>query len=159
MLKFVLLALVLGIAAFAAYVRFAPSDPARWHIDIAAPGFVPPAGWATFCPAPGSPQFMTFSSPDPLQTLADIADNWPRTSRLAGSVEEGRITWVTRSRILWFPDYATAARVQTPDGPQVCIVSRQRFGSGDGGVNALKLRNWLMRAFGSAEPPVLTWRA
>jgi hypothetical protein len=151
----VIVLLLLGVVA---YVRFAPSDPARWHIDIAAPGFVPPNGWASFCPSPGSRDYTTFTSADPLQTLADIVDSWPRTTRLAGSVEEGRITWVTRSRILFFPDYATAARIETPDGPRVCIVSRQRFGREDMDVNATKLRLWLMRAFGADEPPVLAWR-
>lgn len=156
MLKIILVGVVFAIIALLAYVRFAPSDPSRWHIDIAAPDFAPPANWAAFCPSPGSRESMTGT--DPLTTLAEIADSWPRTSRLAGSVEEGRITWVTRSRFLSFPDYATAARIQTSDGPQVCIVSRQRFGSEDMGINAVKLQSWLMRAFGWDEPPQLAWK-
>jgi hypothetical protein len=157
MLKIILLIIGIGVLGLLAYVRFSPSDPARWHIDIAAPDFVPPANWAAFCPLPGSRDFVTVNNP--LAVLADIADSWPRTTRVAGSVEEGRITWVTRSRILWFPDYATAALVQTADGPQVCIVSRQRFGSEDMGVNTVKVQGWLMRAFGFIEPPALNWKA
>lgn len=155
MLKFILVVLVLGIAGLLAYVRFAPSDPARWHIDIAAADFVPSAKWAAFCPSPGSPDFVAGAG---LAKLAEVAEATPRTIRLAGSVEEGRVTWVTRSRIFGFPDYATAATVETTGGPQLCIISRQRFGSEDGGVNAAKLQSWLMAANGYAEPPMLVWK-
>ena len=151
----VVMFLVLGVDA---YIRLAPSDPARWHIDIAAPGFVPPSGWAAFCPGPGSREVVTFTSGDPLAIFAAVVDASPRTTRLAGSVEEGRITWITRSQIFGFPDYATAALIETADGPQVCVVSRQRFGSEDGGVNARRLESWLMASHGFQEPPRLGWR-
>ena len=154
-LKFVLVGVVLAIAAVLAYVRFAPSDPARWHVDIAAADFVPPVRWAAFCPSPGSREFVSGST---LAKLADVAEATPRTTRLAGSVAEGRITWITRSRLFGFPDYATAATIGTTDGPQLCIVSRQRFGSEDGGVNAAKLQSWLIAANGYPEPPALAWK-
>lgn len=155
MIRTILFVLLVAVAGLLAYVRLAPSDPARWHIDIAAADFVPPAGWAAFCPAPGTREFITGSS---LASLAAVADAWPRTTRLAGSVEEGRITWITRSRLFGFPDYATAAMVDTSDGPQLCIVSRQRFGAQDGGVNAAKLQAWLMAANGYLEEPALRWK-
>lgn len=157
MLKIILVVVVLGVAGLLVYIRLAPSDPARWHIDIAAADFIPPAHWAAYCPDPARQTFATFTAVAPLARLADIADSWPRTTRVAGSVEDGRITWLTRSRILGFPDYATAAQIQTPNGPAVCIVSRQRFGTEDGGVNAARLRGWLMRAFGADAPPELVW--
>ena len=155
MLKLIIAGLVLAMAALVAYVRLAPSDPADWHVDIAAAGYVPPANWAAFCPSPDTRDFVSGST---LAKLAEVAEATPRTTRLAGSVEEGRITWITRSRLFGFPDYATAATIETTAGPQMCIVSRQRFGSEDAGVNAARLQGWLMAANGYAEPPALVWK-
>ena len=60
----------------------------------------------------------------------------PRTIRLAGRAEDGRITWVSRSFLIGFPDFVTAQTTQTQQGTRLDIVSRQRFGDGDEGVNA-----------------------
>jgi hypothetical protein len=43
-----------------------------------------------------------------LARLDEIALATPRTTRLAGSPDEGRITWITRSALWGFPDYTTA---------------------------------------------------
>jgi len=129
-----------AIAAFAAYVRLAPSDPARWHVAPVAEG---PAGsvlagngWASLLLAPDSG-----TPADLLARLDAVVLASPRSTRLAGSVEEGRITWVTRSKLWGFPDYTTAEA--RPDG--LHIHARIRFGGGDLGVNAARLRAWLLR--------------
>ena len=72
-----------------------------------------------------------------------IATATPRTHRLAGSPEAGRITWITRSRLWGFPDYTTAQVTQTPTGPRLDIHARLRFGRSDMGVNAARLHAWL----------------
>jgi len=80
--------------------------------------------------------------PDPAAALARldaIAMASPRTRRLAGSPAEGRITWISRSRLWGFPDYTTAEA--TPG--RLVIHARQRFGSDDWGVNAARLQDWL----------------
>ncbi|MCB6177296.1 DUF1499 domain-containing protein [Rhodobacter sp. Har01] len=135
--------LILASLAFAAYVRLAPSDPARWHVPLAAGAdtdpwdqVVPMEGAAALrlSPAKGAPA-------DLLTRLDTIALATPRTTRLAGSPEEGRITWVTRSRLWGFPDYTTAEA--RPDG--LYIHARLRFGKSDMGVNAARLTDWLSR--------------
>lgn len=140
-----LLALALiFLLGLAAYIRLAPSDPAVWHVDpvpaIAAD--VPSGqvqqqeGGATLVipTSRGAPS-------DILARLDSVALATPRTTRLAGSPGEGRITWITRSALWGFPDYTTA---QTePDG--LYIHARLRFGSSDLGVNAARLRDWLAR--------------
>ena len=139
MTRLLLVALALLVAGGAGYVRLAPSDPARWHVPPAGaegpPGeIVPVKGGAT----------LHLTSADPAMELAAldaIALTTPRTTRLAGNPAEGRITWITRSRLWGFPDYTTAE--VTPDG--LVIWSRQRFGSNDWGVNALRLEIWLAR--------------
>jgi hypothetical protein len=81
---------------------------------------------------------------DLLARLDAVALATPRTTRLAGSVSEGRITWVTRSAVWGFPDYTTAeARA---DG--LYLQARLRFGREDMGVNAARLRDWLARLQG-----------
>lgn len=152
-LGIVVLIAILGLMA---YVRLAPSDPAVWHVDMTAPGFAPASNWRAFCPRPGD---RNAPSEDPVALLARldaIALAAPRTTRLAGSPAEGRITWITRSLILGFPDYTTAQVIPDPTGPRLCILARQRFGSGDGGVNAARLRNWAQQLLGLNEPPDLT---
>ena len=63
----------------------------------------------------------------------------PRTQHLAGTVEEGMVTYITRSLVFGFPDYTTA-RLQ---GDRIEIHSRLRFGQSDMGVNAARLESWL----------------
>lgn len=129
--------LLAALVAFAAYVRLAPSDPGRWHVAPLAEG-----PWGEVVAAEGAASLrLGPDRGDPAALLARldaIALATPRTLRLAGSVEEGRITWVTRSALWGFPDYTTAeARA---DG--LHVQARLRFGRGDMGVNAARLRDW-----------------
>ena len=81
-----------------------------------------------------------------LTRLDEIALATPRTTRLAGSPEEGRITWVTRSALWGFPDYTTAqAMTHDVATSGVTLFARSRFGREDLGVNAARLRDWLSR--------------
>ncbi|MFN3577151.1 MAG: DUF1499 domain-containing protein [Tabrizicola sp.] len=134
-----------GLAAGAAWVRLAPVDPARWHADLGVPGPAPDRG-VLVCLAPDR------LAGDPARALARldaIARATPRTERLAGSVGEGHVTWVTRSRLMGFPDFTTAQIL--PDRG-LCLYARQRFGEYDWGVNAQRLEDWqaaLMGAEGS----------
>lgn len=140
----VLLALA-ALVAGAAWVRLAPVDPARWHADLGAPGFSPDGG-VLVCLAPDQ------QAGDPAGTLARlevIARATPRTEQIAGSVGEGHVTWMTRSRLVGFPDFTTAQIL--PDRG-LCLFARQRFGSYDWGVNAKRLEDWqaaLLAAEGS----------
>ena len=143
-LAVVLLIIILGLLA---YVRFAPSDPAIWHVAVATTAPATPGqcidkialvakGARATCLLAGNPQ-------DVLAKLDATAMATPRTSRLAGLPIDARITWVSRSRLMGFPDYITAEVSQAPAGTRLDIFSRQRFGNGDGGVNAARLHDWL----------------
>ena len=113
------------------YVRVAPSDPARWHVS--------PQG-ATRDMATGVVR-VAETGPDGLERLDRIARSAPRTHVLAGSVDEGMITYVTRSRVFGFPDYTTAQQV----GGSLHIHGRLRFGRADFGVNRARVDGWLTR--------------
>jgi hypothetical protein len=145
------LALLAALAALAAYMRLAPIDPGRWHADLAAPGFTPEG--AAFCPEAGSRDVIAGG----LDAIARVAETWPRTRLIAGSLEEGRMTWVTRSRIFGFPDFTTAQIVRKGGEDMVCLAARQGYGAADFGVNPHRLGAWLMTAQGLPEPPPLRW--
>ena len=58
-----------------------------------------------------------------------------RTQVVVGSVDEGRVSYVTRSKAVGFPDYTT---VEAADG-QIKIYARLRFGRSDFGVNRARV--------------------
>lgn len=123
--------IVLALAVvIAGYVRLAPSDPVRWHRM--------PEGEVSRDMAHGVLRVVE-TGPDGLARLDTVARATPRTKVLAGSVEEGMVTYVTRSAVFGFPDYATAAQV----GDTLKIYSRLRFGRSDSGVNKARVEDWL----------------
>jgi hypothetical protein len=139
----------LGLIAF---VRLSPSDPAVWHVDLAAPGFAPGNG-QVFCIGPGGRYTPAEPMEAVLARLDAVALATPRTERLAGSVAEGRITWITRTALIGYPDYTTA---EIMPGPGLCVFGRQRFGSKDWGVNAARIGGWMQAVLGLVETPDMT---
>ncbi len=145
--------LAIGFVGLIAYIRLAPADPAAWHVDLAAAGFRPPAHAAVFCIGPGNRYGPVADATALLAQLDAIATATPRTKRMAGSAEAGRITWVTRSAIMGYPDYTTA---QVMPGPGLCILGRQRFGREDLGVNAARIGGWAQDLLELPAPPAMT---
>lgn len=146
-----ILLLIIGLTvALMVWMRLSPIDAARWHIDITAPNYTPPGNAAAFC-RPDTER-VSFRAED-LEGLDAIAIAWPRTTRIAGSVAEGHITWVTRSRLMAYPDFTTA---QIKDDG-LCVIARQGVGREDMGVNAARLGAWLQQLGGLNEAPDLRW--
>ena len=137
-------ALALLVLGFALYVRLAPSDPARWHVAPAAAT----RDDCTVEQGEGDARaacLLAIPAPEVLARLDAIAMATPRTTRLAGSPEDGRITWITRSALWGFPDYTTAEAAPDGTGTRLTVHARLRFGRSDMGVNAARLRDWLPR--------------
>ncbi|GAA6207616.1 hypothetical protein NBRC116601_09090 [Cognatishimia sp. WU-CL00825] len=125
------LAGLVGLLVLAlAYVRFAPSRAEIWHVGPASVQAQALAGGAVRI-VPGSAQTLA--------VLQDIILAEPHTKVLAGAVSDGMITFVTRSKLLGFPDYTT---LQTTDKGLV-VYGRLRFGKSDFGVNAARLDRWV----------------
>ncbi|RBI75159.1 DUF1499 domain-containing protein [Roseovarius sp. TE539] len=124
-----ILVLFLGVAA---YVRLAPTDPETWH---RMPGGI------TNRDLEGGAMRIVGAGENGLSRLDAIIRDTPRTKLLAGSVDEGKITYVTRSVLFGFPDYTTVRL----SGPQIEIYGRLRFGRSDLGVNAARIDGWLER--------------
>ena len=125
MLIWVLVVLALGMFA---YIRLAPVDTARWHQPIVGDSDKTFAGGAMRVVAAG---------PDGLKRVDAAARALPRTVVIAGSVEQGRVTYMTRSKVVGFPDFTTVEQ----DGDTLRLYARLRFGRRDFGVNAARLRN------------------
>ena len=125
----VLIMLAMGAAL---YVRLAPSDPARWH---SMPEMVSNGDFRD-----GAARVVK-AGENGLARLDRIIRDTPRTQVLAGSVQQGMVTYVTRSRVFGFPDYTTVRQ----DGEMLEIYARLRFGRSDLGVNADRVDRWLGR--------------
>ncbi len=130
MIAWILLA---AVAAMLAYIRLAPSDVDRWHRPIEA------RESKTF---EGGAIRVIDARPDTLTRVNEAATDLPRTQVLAGSVAEGRVTYVTRSRLMGFPDYTTVEQ----QGDTVKLYARLRFGRSDMGVNAARLERLVKAA-------------
>ncbi|MEM9228808.1 MAG: DUF1499 domain-containing protein [Pseudomonadota bacterium] len=150
------LIILLGILALGGYLAYTVQtvthDPAVWHVD---PLEVPPSD------TPNSfriaiPEFT--EHPVDLQapiyavdaiTLSRAFDTFvigqPRVERVAGTPEEGWLTYVQRTPQLQLPDYISARFYNLEDTGQstLAIYSRSRFGYGDLGVNGARVRAWL----------------
>ena len=123
----VLLAALIGVGL---YVRLAPSDPGVWH---AMPDEMEDVDMD------GGAKRVVEAGQGALARLHAIALATPRTQVLAGSVDDGKITYVTRSRVFGFPDYTTV--MQSED--TLKIHARLRFGKFDLGVNAARVDAWI----------------
>ena len=145
MLKYFVLLGVVLVAAGIAWVRLAPSDPARWHVD---PLSAEPPGDSGVLLTPdaaggGAPVYEV-----PAEELLAAFDRFvteqPRVTRLAGGAGEGRVTYVARTKWVGFPDYVTVEAVPLgEDRATLAILSRQRFGQSDLGVNRKRVQGWL----------------
>jgi hypothetical protein len=127
--RLIALALLIAVAGMLAFIRLAPSEPMRWH---QMPGAITDRDFDGGA--------MRRAGGD-LAALDAIIRDTPRTRVLAGSVAEGMVTYVTRSRVFGFPDYTTVRQ----DGEMLEIYARLRFGRSDLGVNAARVDRWLGR--------------
>ena len=136
-MKLIFWALILIVVGGLAWIRLAPSDPAVWHVDPKVTADQDLAGGVRRrIPAEDG----TFA------TLDRIILATPRTEVLAGSVEEGKVTYITRSQWMGFTDYTTVMK----DADVLELFARQRFGQSDLGVNKARVEGWLDR-LGSQE--------
>jgi uncharacterized protein (DUF1499 family) len=112
------------------YIRLAPSDPEAWH---QLPEFAENKDFKK------GVMRIVQAAPAGLAQIDSIARSTPNTIVLAGSVEDGMITYVTRTPLFGFPDYTTIQQ----DGDDLKIYARLRFGRSDMGVNRKRIENWL----------------
>ncbi|SLN29913.1 hypothetical protein ROJ8625_01334 [Roseivivax jejudonensis] len=129
--------IIVVVIAGLAWIRFAPSDPDTWHVD--------PQVTADQDLANGVRRRIP-AGEDTLERLHAIVLATPRTELLTGGPEDGRATYVTRSKWMGFPDYTTIERKDDV----IELWARARFGQSDLGVNRDRVEGWLQQ-IGTAE--------
>lgn len=122
--------LLAAIIAGLGFVRLAPSDPLDWNTQ---PELSEDKEFR------GGVFRVVRTGPDGLERFHRIASHAPRTSVLAGGPDDGMVTYITRTQVLGFPDYTTAAQ----DGDLLKVYARLRFGRSDLGANRERINTWL----------------
>jgi hypothetical protein len=134
LISFALGALAVVAAALALYIRFAPNDPARWHVDPVA------------VPDPTQPMFARADRvlPDPPEVvavrLAQVAAADGADVLAGGGLHT---TWVSRTRLMRYPDFTSVRLEPAEGGTRLVAFARSRFGGNDWGVNRARLDRWL----------------
>jgi uncharacterized protein (DUF1499 family) len=143
-------AVLAAAAALSLAIRLAPDDPARWHVDPAtAPGTGHPNAnrvlpEAAAGPADSRAPVYAVPAAELAAAFDRMAQDQPRTARLAGGPDSLHATYVQRSRVWGFPDYVSVRFYELPGGRStLALWSRARYGRGDLGVNAARARAWL----------------
>ena len=148
LLVWIAVILVIAFVALAVTMRGVSDEAEMWHVD---PATTERTGRPNdYLAAPdGTTQAPTdrlFAPREMAKTdLLYLFDALvrPQADVLAGSVDEGHITYVQRSAVLGFPDYITVKTVETEKGAGLIIWSRSRFGYSDLGVNKKRIDGWL----------------
>lgn len=74
--------------------------------------------------------------------LVEVIATSPRTTSLAGRVEDGHVSFVTRTRVMGFPDVTNVLRTERG----LAIRGHLVVGKGDMGVNRRRIEGWLDEA-------------
>lgn len=125
--------LLLIIGGVMLYIRLAPSDPARWHVDPLS------------APDPATPNFarlnlMLTAPPDTVAARLSAHAEAEGGQRLAG--DDRHATWLMRTPLMGYPDFVSVRLIPEAGGTRIVALSRSRFGHGDHGVNAARLARW-----------------
>lgn len=145
---------LVALIAVAGFMRMVPDEPADWHADPATAErtgqandyLVAPTG-ATAA-APDRVARVHGAEPRDLLFQLDSVARPAGARAIAGSVEEGWITYVQRSAIFGFPDYISVKAVPVEGGSALIIWSRSRYGQSDWGVNKARVDGWLTQLGG-----------
>ncbi|SMX22021.1 DUF1499 domain-containing protein [Boseongicola aestuarii] len=135
-----LIAIVVIVILGLGWIRFSPTDIDAFHVDPAIANDPGPRGHKVIGLA--APHFQ--GDPDTvLEALIRVARSEPRVRRLDGSVDEGMITFVARSKWIGFRDYITFKAVSEGSQTKLAAISRSRYEIGsDWGVNRERLERW-----------------
>lgn len=141
-LRMIIWGVLFVVVAAMAYVRLAPVVPEEWHQQAYPSGMGAKPGAKSFVwrePVAGDEEAR-------LRALAEVISATPRTQVVAGSVDAGQVTFVTRSQVFGFPDFTTIGiyqgLVEEGDIRYLEVYGRARFGRSDLGVNAKRIKGW-----------------
>ena len=126
-ISFGILLFLLGTA----FVRIKPIDLERAH---------QPLSFTENSKLPGGVERLADVD---FESLHHLILSEPRTRVLIGDLKEGRITYVTRSRLWGFPDLTTVQADLGTETAPLLIYARLVFGKSDMSVNSARVERWL----------------
>jgi len=126
-------AVVIAALGLVLWVRLAPFEGARWHVDPGA------------APDPATPNFARLDMVVPLPP-ADAATRLAEVAAASGAVVVAgggqHVTFVNRSSLMAYPDYTSVRLSEVDGGTRIEAFARARFGHSDMGVNRARLGRW-----------------
>lgn len=144
MLKLILVALVVATVLGMGWIRLAPDDPARWHLDSRMVSRPETPNFHLLRMGDGDAAAPIFDmSPNALADRLDTIARAQGATLLAGQVSSGHMTYMTRSRVMGFPDYTTVLIEPAGDGSMLTAFARARYGYSDMGANRARLQRWV----------------
>ena len=129
----ILAALALAALGLALWVRVAPEQGERWHVDPAT------------TPDPTTPNFarLDLTLPMPPEQAAERLRAVAAESGAALIAGEGlHLTFVNRSKLMGYPDYTSVTLTAVEGGTRLQALARSRFGYSDMGVNRARMNAW-----------------
>lgn len=144
MIKLLALVALLGVVGLLAYIRLAPSDPARWHEDprlVARPS-TPNFHLVRMVGGDAMPRVYQMSPEELAERVAEVA-RADGATLLAGSVRARHMTFLSRTPLMGYPDYTSVLIEPAGEGAMLLAFARARFGHSDMGVNRARLERWL----------------
>ena len=124
-----------------------PISPSAWHVDPSAAKRTGRPNDYLVAEGGDHPPLAVPEAPAEVMARIDaVAMAEPRTHRLAGSPEEGFVTYVQRSRLVGYPDVISLRVVPDGTGSRVTVYSRSRYGVSDMGVNRKRVVRWMAAA-------------
>ncbi|MEL7343848.1 MAG: DUF1499 domain-containing protein [Pseudomonadota bacterium] len=131
--------LLLLLAVWYGVVRFWPGNPAVWHIDpVQAPD---PGVSGVRVTGENAPVFA--AAPAVVMAAFDAAVLEEGATRFAGNVEDGFVTYLTRTKNLKFPDYVTVRVAPEGDGTRLSYRAVTGTKGGDAQTNAARMERLL----------------
>jgi len=132
--------LLIVIAAALIWIRYAPSDPDRWHVDPADTSDESVRSYRLI--GQDAPRYAG-ETEDVLEAMSAIVLAEPNIHVLDGDAAEGMITFVARSPVLGFPDYLTFKAVAEGALTKLSVASRARFRASERRDVHQRLDRWL----------------
>ena len=144
-LYIVILIAALAVAA-AVYIRMAPLDAEALHVD---PADVTPLASPNYALMVGTTGHFIQAEPSDVGARIAAVAAADGAQVLAGSPEEGHVTYVIRSRIMGFPDIVSLRWQAQDGGTQLDIFARAIYGYSDFGTNTRLAHRWSQAARGA----------
>lgn len=144
MIKLIVIIALVGFVGLLAYIRLAPSDPARWHEDprLVSRPTTPNFHLIRMVGGDAMPQVFQIT-PEALSARIDEVARADGATLIAGSLASGQMTYLTRTQVMGYPDYTSILVEPAGEGAMLLAFARARFGHSDLGNNRARLERWI----------------